>query len=69
MGYQASANTSDVVNGPLTSVLSELSQAIEPTVSTTTKGIKFKPEYYVPNVDQGIAVKSLYHQAYVQGID
>ena len=54
-------NASDVVNGPLTTVLSQLSQAIEPTVSTTTKCIEFRPEYYVQHVDQGIAVKSLDH--------
>ena len=61
VGSHANVNASDVVNGPLTSVLSQLSQAIEPTVSTTTKGIEFRPEFYVQHVDQGIAVKSLDH--------
>ena len=51
----------DMVTVPLTTAMEHLAQAIEPTVSTTTKGIQLRPEYYIQHVDQGIAVKSLDH--------
>ena len=52
-----------VVNAPLTSVLEQLSQAIDPSISTQTKGIQLRPEYYVQHVDKGVAIncKALDH--------
>ena len=55
------SSPADVMGAPLTSALEKLSQAIEPTVSTSTKGIQLRPEYYIQHVDQGIAIKSLDH--------
>ena len=49
------------VSSPLSSALEHLSQAIEPTIATSTKGILLKPEYYIQHVDQGTAIKSLDH--------
>ena len=50
----------DVISGPLTSALRQLSQAIDPSRSAN-KGIRFRPEYYIQHVDKGTQVKSLDH--------
>ena len=52
---------SDLVNGPLTSVLQQLSVAIDPTPQQSTKGLLLRPEYYIQHKDKGISVKSLDH--------
>ena len=52
---------SDVINGPLTSVLQQLSIAIDPTPQSSTKGLLLRPEYYVQHKDKGVPVKSLDH--------
>ena len=41
--------------------LEHLSQAIEPTVTTSTKGIQLRPEFYIQHEDQGVAVKAFDH--------
>ena len=52
---------SDVINGPLTSVLQQLSLSIDPTPRLSTKGLLLRPEYYTQHKDKGIAVKNLDH--------
>ena len=52
---------SDVINGPLTSVLQQLSIAIDPTPQSSVKGLLLRPEYYVQHKDKGVPVKSLDH--------
>ena len=51
----------DLVNGPLTQVLKQLSIAIDPTPQMSTKGLLLRPEYYIQHVDKGVSVKSLDH--------
>ena len=51
----------DVINGPLTSVLRQLSIAIDPTPQSSVKGLLLRPEYYVQHKDKGVPVKSLDH--------
>ena len=51
----------DVINGPLTSVLQQLSVAIDPTPQSATKGLLLRPEYYVQHKDKGIPLKNLDH--------
>ena len=57
--HQSSA--ADLVNGPLTQVLKQLSIAIDPTPQSSTKGLLLRPEYYIQHVDKGVSVKSLDH--------
>ena len=52
---------SDIVNGPLTEVLQQVSVAIDPTPQSLTKGLLLRPEYYVQHMDKGVPVKSLDH--------
>ena len=49
----------DVVDNGLSSVLQQLSLAIDPTPVSSSKGLGLRPEYYVQHKDQGIAIKSL----------
>ena len=51
----------EMVNGPLTSVLQQLSIAIDPTPQASMKGLLLRPEYYVQHIDKGTSVKSLDH--------
>ena len=51
----------DILTAPLTTALNQLSLAIEPSVSTSTKGITLRPEYYVQHVDLGTPIKSVDH--------
>ena len=51
----------DILNGPLTSVLQQLSIAIDPTPQASTKGLLLRPEYYVQHKDKGVSVKNLDH--------
>ena len=51
----------DIINGPLTSVLQQLSIAIDPTPQSSVKGLLLRPEYYVQHKDKGVPVKSLDH--------
>ena len=51
----------DYVTGYLTNALQQLSIAIDPTPSSTAKGLVLWPEYYIQHVDKGVAVKSLDH--------
>ena len=51
----------DVINGPLTSVLQQLSVAIDPTPQASVKGLLLRPEYYVQHKDKGTPVKNLDH--------
>ena len=50
-----------IVNGPLTSVLQQLSIAIDPTPQASVKGLFLRPEYYVQHIDKGVPVKNLDH--------
>ena len=59
LGDEPSA--ADLVNGPLTQVLQQLSIAIDPTPQSSTKGLLLRPEYYIQHVDKGMSVKSLDH--------
>ena len=52
---------SDIINGPLTSVLQQLSVAIDPTPQASVKGLLLRPEYYVQHKDKGTPVKNLDH--------
>ena len=61
MSRAADPAPSDIINGPLTSVLQQLSVAIDPTPQTSTKGLLLRPEYYVQHKDKGVPVKSLDH--------
>ena len=49
----------DYVSGHLTSALQQLSLAINPTLSTTAKGLVLRREYYIQHHDEGLPVKSL----------
>ena len=60
-GMTTSTAPADLMASPLTSALEHLSQAIDPSVPSSTKGIQLRPEYYIQHVDQGIAIKSLDH--------
>ena len=51
----------DMINGPLTSVLRQLSIAIDPTPQSSVKGLLLRPEYYIQHKDKGVPVKSLDH--------
>ena len=51
----------DVITAPLTSVLQQLSNAIDPTSAVKSKGMQLRPEYYIQHVDQGVQIKSLDH--------
>ena len=51
----------DIINGPLTSVLQQLSVAIDPTPQASVKGLLLRPEYYVQHKDKGTPVKNLDH--------
>ena len=57
--HSASPAPADVINGPLTSVLQQLSVAIDPTPQSATKGLLLRPEYYVQHKDKGVPVKNL----------
>ena len=50
----------DLMGGPLTSALRQLSQAIDPS-PVSNKGIVYRPEYYIQHVDRGTQVKMLDH--------
>ena len=52
---------SDVINGPLTSVLQQLSIPIDPTPQSSVKGLLLRPDYYVQHKDKGVPVKNLDH--------
>ena len=51
----------DYVSGYLTSALQQLSLAIDPTPSSTSKGLVLRPEYYIQHVDKGVPVKNIDH--------
>ena len=51
----------EMVNGQLTSILQQLSIAIDPTPQASMKGLLLRPEYYVQHIDKGTSVKSLNH--------
>ena len=55
------ASPLDLVTTPLTTALEQLSQANEPTIPASTKGIQLRPEYYIQHIDQGVALKSIDH--------
>ena len=57
----ADPSPADLVNGPLTTVLQQLSIAIDPTPQSSVKGLLMRPEYYVQHVDKGVPVKNLDH--------
>ena len=50
----------DLVGGPLTSALRQLSQAIDPS-PVSNKSIVYRPEYYVQHVAKGTQVTMLDH--------
>ena len=54
-------SAADVINGPLTKVLQQLSVAIDPTPQASVKGLLLRPEYYIQHIDKGVSVKSLDH--------
>ena len=51
----------DLINGPLTQVLKQLSITIDPNLQASTKGLLLRPEYYIQHVDKKLSVKSLDH--------
>ena len=51
----------EMVSAPITSALEHLSEAIQPGISASTKGMELRPEYYIQHVDQGVAIKSIDH--------
>ena len=61
LGVLSDPTPSDVINGPLTKVLQQLSVAIDPTPQSSTKGLLLRPEYYIQHKDKGVAVKNLDH--------
>ena len=59
-GSPGGASPAELVGGPLTTALRQLSQAIDPS-PVSNKGIVYRPEYYIQHVDRGVQVKSLDH--------
>ena len=59
-GQPGSTSPADLIGGPLTSALRQLSQAIDPS-PVSHKGIVYRPEYYIQHVDNGTPMKSLDH--------
>ena len=60
LGSLKGASPADLVGGPLTSALRQLSQAIDPS-PVSHKGVMYRPEYYFQHVDRGTQVKLLDH--------
>ena len=60
LGSPGSAAPADLIWGPLTSALRQLSQAIDPS-PISNKGIVYRPKYYIQHVNRGVQVKSLDH--------
>ena len=59
-GSPAGGFPADLMGGPLTSALHQLSQAIDPSPASH-KGIVYRPEYYIQHVYRGTQVKMLAH--------
>ena len=47
------------MSGPLTTALKDLTFAIDPTPATTTKGLVYRPEFYIQHKEKAVPIKSL----------
>lgn len=59
--YSGGAVPANVMAQPLTEALNQLSQAIDPTSPLKSKGIVFRPEFYVQYHGKGTPIKNMDH--------